>query len=328
MSHMLLFALAYARRGWFLVPSHDLTRGQCSCAKGTECSTPAKHPRLTAWQTKGTTDERALAHWWTGWPQANISIVTGYPSRLGVLDVDPRNGGDVVLDDLQRCYATLPETPMVLSGGGGQHYYFRLDDETPTVDLAHGLEFLADGGHQVIAPPSLHPSGRRYEWEVLHDLDDMPLAPVPAWIQALVHEKATAPVASCHISLPDNLPAIRIDALTVSDRIKHVIRTGANPEGFSPYPSRSEALFAVLHALIDAGYDDATIAALVLHPANGISDKPLSQKNVRSPRYIEQTRGWIAGEIARARSKTSLRRTIPAMSGGRGRRPTLTVEVV
>ena len=47
----------------------------------------------------------------------------------------------------------------------------------------------------MIAPPSLHESGKRYVWEVLHEPDDTPLAPMPDWLRALRQEtKARDPV--------------------------------------------------------------------------------------------------------------------------------------
>jgi hypothetical protein len=62
--------------------------------------------------------------------------------------------------------------------------------------------------------------------------------------------------------------------------------------GDSRYASRSEAVFACVQALIVAGYDDVTIAAVLLDPAYGISAKPRALG-----------RRWLARELARARLK-------------------------
>ena len=37
----------------------------------------------------------------------------------------------------------------------------------------------------IVAPPSLHQSGRLYAWEVTADPEDTPLAPVPDWLLTL-----------------------------------------------------------------------------------------------------------------------------------------------
>ena len=53
--------------------------------------------------------------------------------------------------------------------------------------LAPGIDLRGDGGF-VVAPPSLHASGRRYEWEIGASPDDLPLAPAPRglleWLRA------------------------------------------------------------------------------------------------------------------------------------------------
>src|SRR5690242_9321123 len=37
------WALAYASRGWYVLPLHYMRDGQCSCGKR-DCPSPAKHP--------------------------------------------------------------------------------------------------------------------------------------------------------------------------------------------------------------------------------------------------------------------------------------------
>jgi len=219
-----------------------------------------------------------------------------------VLDIDPRHGGDLQLEELQHMYQALPETGMVLSGGGGQHYYFLTDDAIPACDLAHGVQLLTEG-RLVVAPPSLHASGKHYAWEVSHDPDDMPLAPLPGWIRALAVSNHAASATQPAAVLPEVLPDIAVQTLHCSSRIKTLIQTGSDPERPARYPSRSEALFAAIGALIHGGHDDATIASVVLNPAYRISDKPRSQRDPRSPFYEQNIKGWVAKEITRARSK-------------------------
>ncbi|WP_312707556.1 bifunctional DNA primase/polymerase [Stenotrophomonas sp.] len=95
----------------------------------------------------------------------NLGVRLG-PSDL-VVDVDPRNGGEVSLRalvgdaglDLDRC-------PHVATGGGGHHYYLRKPEGFATVGRLPqypGIDFKKQGG-QVVAPGSVHPeTGRRYE---------------------------------------------------------------------------------------------------------------------------------------------------------------------
>jgi hypothetical protein len=99
-----------------------------------------------------------------------------------VLDVDPRHGGDASLVELERQYGPLPETPRVLTGGSGAHLYFAVDHPIGNrAGLAPGIDLRGDGGF-VVAPPSVHASGRRYMWELGASPDDVALALAPEWL--------------------------------------------------------------------------------------------------------------------------------------------------
>lgn len=162
-------ALAYLERGWSVIPIEP--RGKRPLVKW-----EAFQNRLP---TKG-----EIHAWVRRWPSANVGIVTGTISRLVVLDIDPGHGGDDSLVTLEREHGALPHTIEALSGGGGRHVYFEHPGE-PTrnrVGLAPGIDLRADGG-LVVAPPSIHPSGRPYAWEVSHHPDETPLAPLPLWLR-------------------------------------------------------------------------------------------------------------------------------------------------
>jgi len=88
------------------------------------------------------------------------------------------------------------------------------------------------------------------------------------------------------VQLPDELPQVALDSLFVSDEMKELIRIGV------PRGKRSEAVAKVECALIGTGYDDAIVAAVLLNPEHGVSEKPL-----------EQGWGWLAADIARARER-------------------------
>jgi Bifunctional DNA primase/polymerase, N-terminal len=52
--------------------------------------------------------------------------------------------------------------------------------------LDGGLRHRCSGGGSVVAPPSLHARGRRYEGEASSHPDDMPLAPLPDGLLVLL----------------------------------------------------------------------------------------------------------------------------------------------
>ena len=306
---LLAAALAYAARGWRVMPLAGVVQGRCTCRAGSHCPTPGKHPMLTRWVEQASTHPAQIRHWWQHHPHANVGIATGAASGLVVVDVDPRHGGHIAWEELLAHYGALPISPQVLTGGGGTHDYLWCADALAGIDLAHGIQFQAEG-RLVVAPPSLHASGRHYTWEASHDPEDIPLAPLPAWIKARVrvHQHSDGDPGGDILPVVDAPP---VDRLQVSPRIQHLIVWGVDPEQPTRYPSRSEAVFAVIQALLQARVDHATIAAVLLHPAYRISEKPRSQRDPRSPRYATAIRAWVAKEIRRAQTKMGERPQSP-----------------
>jgi putative DNA primase/helicase len=200
-------ALAYAARGWPVFPCHTPVGEGCSCRQ--QCGRIGKHPRW-AYATRhglkdATADEATIRSWWQRWPQANIAIATGAVSGLVVLDDDSYKGGDESLRELEQTYTPVPETVLSLTGGGGVQYFFQppgIPVKNGVESLGVGLDIRGDGGY-VIAPPSLHASGKRYVWEVLHEPDDTPLAPMPAWLLALCQETTRRETVDAGAPIPD-----------------------------------------------------------------------------------------------------------------------------
>lgn len=108
--------------------------------------------------------------------------------------------------------------------------------------------------------------------------------------------KKAGTAAPAQVKLSASLPQVELGDLPagVSDRTKMLIANGDDPDDPTRYPSRSEALFAVLCELVRAGVDDDTMAALILDPDNGISAHVLEQ-----PR----TQQYVARQIGRARDE-------------------------
>lgn len=174
-----------AELGFSVVPAAVATKratGEvvCSCGK-LRCPSPGKHP-LPSWAAYQTTrpTRPELKNWQLRHPTCNVSIVTGAVSGIVVVDVDPARGGDESLAALP----PLPDTVTVLTGGGGTHLYFRHPGDREIANRAGwrpGVDIRADGG-QVIAPPSVHSSGRTYEWEAGRDPWSFPIAELPEWL--------------------------------------------------------------------------------------------------------------------------------------------------
>lgn len=169
-------ALNYARRGWASLP----------IAPG------AKVPACAHGVKDATTDVETIRQWWTTTPDAGVGIACGAVSRLLVLDVD-RHGdvdGEEALAELERKCGPLPRTIESLTGGGGRQLFFGIPDGVTVrtrTGIRPGLDVRGEGSY-VVAFPSIHPSGRRYEWSVDGHPDEVPLAEAPAWLLELIRE--------------------------------------------------------------------------------------------------------------------------------------------
>jgi Bifunctional DNA primase/polymerase, N-terminal len=187
MNPLLDAALGYAARGIPVYPVHwprtipGGTSLACSCPRGPACDRPAKHPLLRHGAKDATTDPGRLGRWWRRWPPANVGLATGIV--FDALDVDGP-AGLAALHQLQGAAGRPLPGPLVATGGGGWHHWFRPTGlgNRPPHGLAH-VDWRGIGGC-VLAPPSRHISGRPYRW--LHALDEAPIPEVPAALRQLL----------------------------------------------------------------------------------------------------------------------------------------------
>lgn len=180
---LLQSALDYAARGLAVLPLHGVREdGQCTCARQ-ECGSIAKHPRTAHGLKDATKDSNQIRLWWNQWPDANLGIVTGPLSGIVVLDVDPRHGGTASLAELESVYGPLPTTVTALTGGNGKHIIFKCGGGPikNRAGILPGLDIRGDGGY-IVASPSKHVSGNRYEWAPGLALGEIPAATIPAWL--------------------------------------------------------------------------------------------------------------------------------------------------
>ena len=117
---------------------------------------------------------------WTKYPDFNVGIVCGAPSHgLLVLDFDidesKEKDGYATLRAWERAQGDLPETAVAITGSGGMHYLYRTDRTNirPSANGELGVDVRCDGSY-IVAPPSVHPNGNRYEWQ--DHPEDTPIA--------------------------------------------------------------------------------------------------------------------------------------------------------
>jgi Bifunctional DNA primase/polymerase, N-terminal/Primase C terminal 1 (PriCT-1) len=187
--------MSYAQQGLSVIPlQYPIRTGNgfiCSCGR-VGCSSPAKHPAghlVPNGLRDATTDTNIVASWFEDAPW-NLGLVTGGPTGVFVLDVDPRHGGDESISRLEQIHGPFPLTWRFLTGGGGEHLVFRVQEgvvKNSAQKIAPGIDVRGHGGY-IVAPPSRHISGRPYSISVDHHPADVPLAEAPLWLLQAVAE--------------------------------------------------------------------------------------------------------------------------------------------
>lgn len=182
-------ALGYALAGRRVIPLHSVKDGRCSCREGAACEDKGKHPRILDWTEKASSDPEQVTKWWSMWPDASIGHLI--LPREFVLDVDPKNGGDVTLTKLTAEHAPLPPTVKILSGSpGGFRLHFALPESANGAGLRStiggGLDILIAEKDQEVMPPSPHRSGATVAFEPSCSFEDQAVATAPDWLLALV----------------------------------------------------------------------------------------------------------------------------------------------
>lgn len=189
-------ALWYARRGWHVFPLRPRT----------------KEPFGALGVYNATCDVAQIDAWWSRWPRANIGLHCGGSSILA-LDLDAykdnyAGGGFLSGGD--------EETVTNLTGSGGTHLLYAMPAgvlyTNATGNLPPGIDVRGQGGY-IVVPPSIHPNGTPYRWEIgfgPHEIDPRPLPTALAHIldQARAHQRIAGP--------PDSLAVRGATALVES----------------------------------------------------------------------------------------------------------------
>jgi hypothetical protein len=178
--------LRYVESGWAVLPLWSVENGVCACGKPRCLRDAGKHPVGTLVPNgvrDATRDIETVIRWWTRYPKANIGIALGRISNTVVIDVDGPTGRETLEKLLAQYEYVLPPFWYVETGRdeGGRHHYFRYPkDVTVQTRKVKGLEVRSDGAY-VVAPPSIHYTGRIYTWHGVPDnrssdpgVDDLP----------------------------------------------------------------------------------------------------------------------------------------------------------
>ena len=170
------FAIDYINNGWSVLPVRP----------------EEKRPYMNNWlqYTKTKASKDMVENWFNHLSGAGIGAVTGKISNMVVLDVE--HDCPYSLEELLKKY---PTHMIAKSGGGGYHLFYQYPTNQSRianrVRIFDGADLRADGGF-IVLPPTLHPSGNRYQWiergslgtfpNSLLDLQSQPKVQEEGWI--------------------------------------------------------------------------------------------------------------------------------------------------
>lgn len=287
------YALNYALEwGWAVMPLHSIAAdGVCTCGDAS-CKNAGKHPRTKHGLKDATKDADQIKAWWQQWPEANIGIATGPISGIVVVDVDSDKGAnhaDLIIGSLGH---TILSTVRVKTGGG-MHYYYKYPSvsvKNSNSKLGSFIDTRGDGGY-VVAPPSLHASGWRYDFiGKITTLLDFP----QEWIDKLNTQT---------VSSPPNGNGNHSTANRVNTSNGGIFVPPPNPGLVVPdeinQGNRNHEMTKVAGALRDKGLSEGAIFAALAVENQRICKPPLDDKELHQ----------IARSVSRYKPKQTLNQT-------------------
>lgn len=210
-----------------------------------------KHPYTRNGSHDASKDPNVIKEWWHSHPFANVAIATGSASGIVVIDedLDESVGKDGIheVNKWEQENGKLPDTWMVITGRGGYHCYYKLrpgETQRNREAILEGVDVRGEGGY-IIAPPSIHANGNRYEWEYGPD-DECEMAFTDDQVQKFLDIGACEELA---------------EGYSVPDKIK---------EG-----TRNKEMFKMASSLQGKGFGDETILEAIKLENNRLCDPPL-----------------------------------------------------
>jgi len=170
--NILDYALAYAKLGWSVLPVWSVDDdGRCRCGSDhlNEDGIPqphifGKHPHGGLAPTgflDASDDPEVIRRWFASDPDAGVGIACA-ASGLVVLDIDPRNDGNLTLAKLEAEHGVIHSDVVAKTQGGGEHRLFKADDAASyPKNLGKGLDIKHNG--YICVQPTIGGQGV-YQW--------------------------------------------------------------------------------------------------------------------------------------------------------------------
>lgn len=294
-------ALLYAALGWPVVPLHTPdSNGTCDChqrdADDADKHPIGKHPRTMRGLEDATTDERFIRRWWTIWPHANIAIDL---ARSNLVDIAP----DSLEWFAEFTARGLPPTLSFRSGGGeghAHHLYARPTDCVLYRDCQTGKYDVMSSGYAVM-PPSVHGSGRSYEWiePTNGRLISTANETVPGWAKRMLNERSQRVTSTPTWEVDPDAPPVVLRNEGLERWYGRMYDSKKNGK-----PDRSKSLWKLATILLGAGLTPPFVEDLIEVRDQQLGWTKFTGRRDAHTRYRIITARAVAGEgPGRARVK-------------------------
>jgi len=244
--------------------------GECACGKHHSTKRAGKAPLTLNGSKNATTDSGQVDSWASKWPHANWGVACG---AVTVLDIDDA----ALASQLKKDRRLIAGHFMVATPrGNGLHIY--LLEENPakrtriliSQDGQHLGEIRRKGSY--VVGPGSQIAGRPYEALTNNTL--VKVEDAEEWTAELlagfgVHLREAPPQAAQHEREPIDTEGVDADgSLDLALKVLHPERANRlyallqDPKEWARHPSRSEADYAAVSTLIEAGRSDQEVAAI------------------------------------------------------------------
>ena len=178
------------------------------------CKCPGKTPLIKGWQDHAHTSMADLQSWISSFKTFNIGLPLGDASGYCGIDVDGEEGVKLLMEMSQ---GDLPATWEFITGAGNRLIYalpegLKTKKFKQTGDGAHQECALLCTGQQTVLPPSIHYTGRVYEWVEGHSPWDLDCAVAPKWlIDRIRKDDEVSTFSGMSIDFSMSTPSVTMD---------------------------------------------------------------------------------------------------------------------
>lgn len=156
------------------------------------CKQAGKIPLIKGWREHKETTLEQVQSWMKEFKNINIGLPLGNVSGYVGIDIDGPYGEEMLEEMASDGDGGIPDTWQYTTGLGRRLLYeIPVGMQTkkyvnPHEDGDHNECSILCDGQQTVLPPSIHHTGRTYEWLEGYSPDDMDCAMAPAWLINLI----------------------------------------------------------------------------------------------------------------------------------------------